>query len=91
MSNRLDIKKYIKENLSFVILVFTFAIAVGYLLGALAPDPVEFEIIKCWELDDFNFCYADFTQVDGLVTSVICTNDNEHCIPYEVFLLSSGE
>jgi hypothetical protein len=91
MSNRLDIKKYIKENITFIILVFSIATVVGYLLNVLAPEPVEFEIIKCWELDDYNFCYADFTETDGLVTSVICTSDNEHCIPYEVFLLSAEE
>jgi hypothetical protein len=91
MSNRLDIKKYIKENITFIILVFSIATVVGYLLNVLAPEPVEFEIIKCWELDDYNFCYADFTETDGLVTSVICTSDNEYCIPYEVFLLSAEE
>jgi hypothetical protein len=91
MSNRLDIKKYIKENLEFIIFTLIIGVLIGYLFNSFAPEPLEFEIIKCWELDDFNFCYAEFTETEGLVTSVICTSDNMECIPYEVFLLSTED
>lgn len=88
MSNRLDVKKYIKENLTFIIFTLSVGAFLGYLLNSLAPEPVEFEVIECWELNDFNFCYAEFTKEESLVTSVICNSENTQCIPYEVFLLS---